>query len=173
VGAIIEPLFSLTPLSPTVTTYDPANPTAPYGEAYFSTYGGYTDALPGRQLRDQYNNDEVILGFDAVPQSQPVFSGDDSPHRHCSLELYFRGVNVSTENQYLLLFSLRNIAGEPQAEFILGSEIVDTETITGSEQHALMFDCPGDDTWSRVIVRLASPYYASRLGFKGLDCVLL
>lgn len=173
----LQTFFSLTPLSPWVYTYDAANPDAPYSTAYLYTGGGVTYPQGyGLDLRfvDQYNNDEIIVGWDAVPlDNQELYAGGDSPYHHSMIRLTFTGRNVSTQNQYLLIFGFRGIANNPSAQFFIGADLVDTVELTGNEQHAILLDCLGNGSTVDIYVRLASPSIWALMGFKGVDCYLL
>ena len=123
-------------------------------------------------LRDQYNNDEIILGYDAVPLTEPLYSSGSNPYQHCMIYLYFSASNVSTENQFLLVFGLRGLWGPAHAQFFVGGQEVGSEELDGDEQHAILLDCP-DYGYVSVLVRLASSSHWAAMAFKGVDCYLL
>ena len=106
----LQPFFSLSPLDPYAYTYDAANPNAPYAHALQYSFGGMTLYTYPHRLDDQYNNEELILGYDPVdPAEQTIGDLVADVYRRSALRIYFTGNNVSTENQYLLLFSIRSI----------------------------------------------------------------
>ena len=172
----VNPFFSLTPTNPYVLTYDGANPTNPYASATLYTYGGITlGNSPSFRLSTQAANDEIFLGFNPVNPTQDLTITDivnDVYNRSCA-QFYFTGVNVSTENQYLLLFSLRAVYGSPTAQFFVGTDLVSTEALNGEEQVAVLLDCPGNNVWMSVYVRVAGPTYYTSMAIKGMDCFLL
>ena len=126
------------------------------------------------RLEDQYNTDELILGYDPVdPADETISVIANDVFRRSALYIYFYGRNVSTENQYLLLFSLGSRSGSPSAQFFVGSELVRSEELSVEEQVAILLDVPGDGAYTTVYVRLASTYSYVALGFQGMDCYLL
>ena len=168
----LQPFFSLTPLSSYAHTYDAANPAAPYTLAYLNSFGGATG--PGwRDLAYQYNNDEIIVGYDPVDLTdQTIGIVVNDVYRRCSILIRFVGNNVSTENQYLLLFALHGLEASA-AQFFVGADWVRTEPLSRDEQVAILLDCPGSGVYTHVCVRLASAYHYAAMGFKGMDCYLL
>ena len=170
----LEPFFSLTPLHPRVYTYDPSKPGEPYVYAYMDSFGGVTRNYDPCQLADQHSNDELILGYDPVdPADQSIVTTATPIFRSNTIIFFFRGTNVSTENQYLLLFSLRGLFGTPIVQFFAGTTLVRSEELSGEEQVAILMDVPGDRASNSFYLRLASPDYYSMFGFKGMDCYLL
>lgn len=173
----LHPLFSLRPLAPLAFTYDPANPNAPWALAFFETYGGFTNMFPllGGTLTDQYNRDEIALGDDPVELKDDEIPSLPHLRRHCSLWTYFIGKNVSKDNQYLLLFSLRRIYGSAWVQIFVGLEFVRREKLEGEEQIAILLDSPGDGIPVTVGVRLATDMTSAHVGmsFKGMQCYLL
>jgi hypothetical protein len=126
---------------------------------------------------DQHGDDQVLLAFDPVPQSdQTIASFADHLYRRCGVYVAFRGVHVSTVNQYLLVFRLARSVGSPIAQFFIGTDLVRAETLTVSpyDDIAILIDMPGDNVYVYATVRLASAgnYYAGFF-FKGVDCYLL
>ena len=85
----------------------------------------------------------------------------------------FYGVKVETDNQFLLLFSIRHVSGKPSAQFFVGANLVRVEEIDDDEQVAIVLDVPGGGIPTYVVVRLASSISDSAFGFKGVDCYLL
>ena len=169
----LDPLFSMTPLNPFVNTYDPGSPDAPRAYGFMRTFGGHTYDLPPYSLQRQFDDGQIILGHDPVaPGDLAIDSMTDDFHRRCCARLQFRGINVATDNQYLLLFALNGIAGAT-AQFFIGTEAVREEAVSGSEQVAVLLDVPGDGIFVDFIVRLASASSTARLGFQGMDCYLL
>ena len=170
----LESFFSLTPLQPRVSTYDAANPDGPYAFASLYTYGGYMRASSPNRIGDQSNNDEIIVGWNPVALTEQTI-GDvvDDVYRRCAIRVYLNVSNVSTKNQLLLLFGLRDITGVPSAQFFVNTDWVRTEELAGEEQVAMLMDCPASNFWTQVYVRLASPNYYASMGFKGVEGYLL
>jgi len=121
-------------------------------------------------LEVQYNANEVILASDPALLSDKVLG---SYYKHCTMKLVVKSYNVSLENQYLMIFHLNAIKGEPTAQFFVGAELVREEKISGEEQVALLMDVPGNEEFVFVHVRLASSSYAYWLGIKGVDIFVL
>lgn len=172
----LQPLFSLTPLNPRVYTYDPAHPDAPYALARLTSFGGITSSFNPYRLENQFSNNALILGGDPVdPAEQTISDLSADFYRRCTLRFYFYARNVTTENQYLLLFSLRSYLspGTPGAQFFVGTDLVRSEEVSGQEQVAILLDVPGDGIPVYVYVRLASASPSALLGFQGMDCYLL
>lgn len=174
----LEPFFSLSPLSPYAYTYDAANSNNPYAFAELITFGGFTLSYTPRRLADQHSNDQILLEYDPVPQTdQSIASYVDDFYRHCTARVLFRGTNVSTANQYLLVFRLARDFGAPIAQFFVGTQFVRAEALTASpyDDIAILLDTPGDDVWVTTFVRLAVAGAGASHGFffKGVDCYLL
>jgi len=170
----LEPFFSLTPVSPTDYTYDPANPNAPYASGYFYAYGGIAFYYSPYRLNDQATNDEIILGYDAVdPAEQNIGSVANDIYKRCAIRVAFAGYNVNANDQYLLLFALRGLSKDVTAQFFVGADLVRAESLSGDEQVAILLDVPGDGSLVYIYVRLASPHYWVQMGFKGMECYLL
>ena len=164
--------FSVTPVAPFINTYDPDNSSAPYAYARIYTYGGFTRDHNPYRIGDQYNNNEIIVGYDAVPLADQDLYLKGHPFRCCIMRLCFGAYNVSTENQFLLLFELRGIWGAPSALFFVGLDLVDTTELSGVEKHAILLDCPGPSS-IEMWVRLASNDWSAAMAFRGVDCYLL
>jgi hypothetical protein len=170
----LTPFFSLTPLNPRAYTYDASQPDAPYASGYLWSYGGFSSYYYPHRLANQYSNDELFLGKDPVdPTDQTIGNIVTDVYRRSALLFYFGGSNVSTENQFLLLFSLSSPTATPIAQFFVGTELVRSEEVTGEEQVAILLDVPGNGISTHLFVRLASTNFYSVLGFKGMDCYLL
>ena len=174
----LDPFFSLSPNSPRMETYDGANPNAPYAYAKVDTTGGRSFPWSGQSLVDQHSSDKILLGYDPVSSSdQTITNVIDDLYRRCSVRVGFYGANVTTANQYLLVFRLERSFGSPIAQFFVGADFVQAEDINLSpyDDVAMLLDTPGDRTWTYVNVRLAAlnaTYYTSFF-FKGVDCYLL
>ena len=172
--AALQPFFTLSPSSPQDNTYNAANATAPYGLGQLYCFGIYTGYTTPKRFSDQYAANEVILGYDPVALTDQAISDvPNDVYRRPSLRIDFRGYNVNTGNQYLLLLALRRVQGTPTAQIFVNTSLVDTEELSGDEQMAVLLDCPGDGIATTVYVRLASHYYWSQMAFKGVDCYLL
>lgn len=169
----LQPFFSLSPLKPYQTTFNPAQPNAPRASARFLSSGGVSKNSFPYSLEDQHNNNELILGYSPVDPANQAINDIKDVYGYSSLNLIFYGINVRTDNQYLLLFSLRNLSGSPQVQFFVGTKLVRIEKVDGEEQIAIVLDVPGDSIPSYVIVRVASILNHATIGFKGVDCYLL
>ncbi len=170
----LQPFFSLTPSRPQAFTYDSANPSAPYASGYLASFGGFTSFASPYRLGDQNTNDEIIVGYDPVDLAdQTIGSLINDLRRRCTIQVYFVGYNVTTANQYLLLFALRRVWGSVSAQFFVGADLVRTEQLSGDEQVAILMDTPGSGVTVHVYVRLASPDFFAIMGFQGMDCYLL
>jgi hypothetical protein len=173
----LEPFFSLSPLSPSAITYNAANPSAPHANAYLDTFGGFTRHVSPRTFSDQHSNNQILLGYDPVLDTdQTITTLFDSFYRRCAVSLTFSGHNVSTRNQYLLVFRLARAFGHPTAQFFVGTSFVRSEPLTQSpyDDIAILLDTPGNDFWVYAYVRLAGDFsYYHGFFFKGVDCYLL
>jgi hypothetical protein len=170
----LQPFFSLTPLNPSAYTYSAAQPGAPYAHASMYSYGGVSFPYAPYRLTDQYSSDELVLGFDPVdPADQTIGNYYTTVYSRNAIRFSFYGTNVSTENQYLLLFALRGLNGTPIVQFFVGTTLVRSEELSGEEQIAILMDVPGDYVYTQVNLRLASSVSYSMFGFKGMDCYLL
>lgn len=170
----IQSFVSVDPQNPWANTYDAANPNAPYAYGYMYSFGGVSLFYNPWRVGDQYNNNEIIVGYDAVPLAdQDLYASGDHPFKNCTIYAGFNAYNVTDQNQFLLLFDLRGIQGDPTAQFFVGADLVDSEPLAGNEQHAILIDSPGTTAYITVIIRLASPNWNAAMGFKGMDCCLL
>ena len=170
----ITPFFSLSGMSPFDYQVNPGSPGEPYVRAWLYTGGGATD--PGLQnLWNQHWTNEIIIGGANVPTSDVTITTPDDWRSHSYIRVRFQGRNVSTENQYLLLYSLRRVNQtiDATAQFFVGNNLVDTQEIVGDEQVAILIDCPGDGALINLFVRLASDSSVGTMGFGGVDCFLL
>ncbi|MCK5367231.1 MAG: hypothetical protein KAQ62_01730, partial [Cyclobacteriaceae bacterium] len=161
---MLNPSFEISPLSPSSSGYDPATPNGPYAYAHLYTYGGITRNYGNWPLQSQYNNDEIIIG------NNPVFLSDtnnitnvsDQIYRKCSIYLYTRLYNVPADSQLLIVFGFRKVMGNPQLQFFVGTDLVRTEIIDGTEQIAILLDHPGTtNPYIQIYARLASNNYYS------------
>ena len=169
----ITPFFSLSGLNPFDYQVNPGSPGGPYANAWLYTGGGTTYPVVGN-LTQQNIDDEIIIGGANVPTSDVTITTFTDWRSHSYIRVYFDAHNVSTENQYLLLYSLRQVYQnyDTTAQFFVGNNLVDTREIVGDEQVAILVDCPGEG-YVDFIVRLASNNPWSEMGFKGVDCYLL
>jgi hypothetical protein len=174
----LDPFFSITPLSPEKYTYNPANADAPYAYANLITWGGFT-MYGERSLANQANQDRILLAYDPVPDTdQTITTFNADVYRRCAARIYFRGINVSTLNQYLLMFRLGRQMGSPTAQFFVGTQFVRAEALTQEpyDDVAILLDTPGDNIAVYVTVRLAAPalsHAAHGFYFMGVDGYLL
>ena len=174
----LNPFFSLSPLSPYVYNYDAANPNATYAAAYLYTYGGHTSYGQAWNLTGQHSNDQILLGRNPVSDAdQTIANTADDIFRRSAAWINFRGVHVSTTNQYLLLFRLARVFGSPIAQFFVGTQFVRGEALTQApyDDIAILLDTPGDGAWVYISVRLAASGTSTSHAFffKGVDCYLL
>ena len=166
--------FSLSPLEPYFNSYDSANPNAPYTTALCQSFGATVLQSGLWTLTSQHLSDRVITGYNAEPlTNQDLWS--PHPFKTCMSRTYFWGYNVSTENQYLLIFELEQIHLhiETHAQIFVNNDLVDTVQVSGIEQHAILLNCPGHGILTQVWVRLASPAWTAAMAFRGVDCHLL
>jgi hypothetical protein len=172
----LTPSFSLSPLSPSAYTYDPANPNLPFFKSRVSTYGVVQIWVGPSSLQEAYSNNHALLAYDPVPDTEQTINDlANDVYRRCAVGLAFAGFNVSTANQYLLVFRLQGL-GSPVVQFFVGSSLVRVETPTQSpEDIAILLDTPGNGTSVYVTVRLAENdnYFGHGFFFKGVDCYLL
>jgi len=174
----LDPFFSLSPLNPHAHTYDAVTPGNPWTNAYFISFGGHTGYHAPLRLADQYDNDEIVLAEDAVFSiNQSIDNFQDDLWRRCIARINFNSTNVSTDNQYLMVFRLAHAFGSPIAQFFVGTQFVRAEVLTGSpyDDIAILVDTPGDGVWVYITVRLAADAGTLYHGFTfmGVDCYLL
>lgn len=174
----LDPFFSLSPLSPNANTYDAANTTAPYANAYLRSFGGMTNFYNPYTLTSQQANDQLLIAYDPVTDSDQTATNYVSDlYRRCTVHAVFKGTNVDTNNQYLLIFRLARAFGFPTAQFFIGTDFVRAEPLTASphDDIAILLDVPGDNMYVHTFVRLAAPGSSHGHGFffKGVDCYLL
>jgi len=75
----LEPLFSLSPRNPSYSGYDSSSPSSPYANAVFFTMGGFIQHSGYLALENQYHQDEIIIGFDAVdPSNENLGAPEDT-----------------------------------------------------------------------------------------------
>jgi hypothetical protein len=166
----LVPFCSVTPMQPSGSGYDPASPSSPYGVAGLFTYGGYTYYYGDNSLPSQAERDEIILKYAPAPPSEVTVRGIDDLRRYCTVEVVFRGHNVTTAQQYLALFSVQ---GSGTLQIFLGYDLLQTEDLSGDDKIAILMDCPGDGVHVFLFLRLASDDSAAELRFRGMDCYLL
>ena len=167
---MLNPSFEISPLSPSSSGYDPATPNGPYVNANFSTFGGLTMSYGSWPLQSQYNNDEIIIGYNPVSLSDTnnITNVPDQIYRKCSIYLYTSLYNVPADSQLLIVFGFRKFSGNPQLQFFVGTDLVRTEIIDGTEQIAILLDHPGGiNPHIYIYARLASDYSYSAVAFSG------
>jgi len=104
---------------------------------------------------------------------QDITSIEHDVRGRCTIHVYLRGHNVSTENQYLVLFALGGL-DFISVQFFVNTDLVRTEELGPVEaQVAILLDCPGDGVTVELYVRLASSGGRARMAFQGMDCYLL
>ena len=119
-----------------------------------------------------------MLAFDPVPDTdQTIANVANDVYRHSAARISFRGTNVSTINQYLLVFRLGRELGSPTAQFFVGTQFVRAEALTQEpyDDVAILLDTPGDNISVYVTVRLAAGPAGTFHGFyfMGVDGYLL
>lgn len=167
----LEPFFSLTPINPRVYTYDASKPDDPHALAVMDCYGVMSLNHSPNRLTDHHSSDSLLLGWDPVDPAEQTF--DPAFYRRNVVRFFFWGANVSTENQYLLLFSLKGRPGTPIIQFFTGTTLVRSEELSGEEQVAILMDVPGDGVATYVYLRLACSNYYGAFEIRGMDCYLL
>ena len=183
----LDPFFTLSPRNPRDFTYISRHPDAPYAMANLHTYGGYTTAWGtnvygggNRSLTGQYGQDQILLAWDPVPDTDQTLPSYPDNYRNCAVRVAFSGTKVSTLNQYLLMFRLAREGGAPIAQFFVGTQFVLGEALTQSpyDDIAILLDTPGNQITVYVTVRLAVVGGGTTTGFngfyfKGVDGYLL
>ena len=167
---MLNPSFEISPLSPSYSGYDPATPNGPYAYSEFSTFGGLIMPYGNWPLQSQYNNDEIIIGYNPVSLSDTnnITNVIDQIYRKCSIALFTRLYNVPTDSQLLIVFGFKRYGGNPQLQFFVGTDLVRTEIIDGTEQIAILLDHPGTtNPYIQIYARLASNNYYSAVAFSG------
>lgn len=169
----LDTFLTMTPLTPYVHTYDATNPGAPYGVGWLSFFGTYIGYGGSNSLETLHEANEVLLGGNPVPLSnKAIVDVRADIFRRSAMQLTFRGINVSTNNQYLLIFHLK---GEvmPTAQFFVGTELAREEQIHLQQQVALLMDVPDDNIYVCIYIRIASNNPSEMMRFKGVDIFLL
>jgi len=174
----LDPFFSLSPLNPSAHTYDAANKSAPWATAGLTSFGGYTAKNNPYNLASQHAGDQLLISHDPVADTdQTVTDIETGFSRRSAVSATFTGVNVNTNNQYLLIFRLAKAIGAPIAQFFIGVDFVRAEPLTASphDDIAILLDVPGDRQRVQMFVRLAAAGggYGHGFFFKGVDCYLL
>ncbi len=172
----LNSFFSLSAVNPFVYTYNPANPNDPYVHAYLYSYGGHTRSYFPYRLPNQVNDDQIIVGYDAVDlaDENDITNYADEIRKRCVIQTFFRGRNVTTAQQYLLVFKFHKLVDNTAVQFFIGTDWVRTEPLNNTDdQVALLIDVPGNNMWVYVYARLAADYPARSMGFKGVECYLI
>lgn len=173
----LEPSITLTGKNPYVTSYSAAAPNAPYLSAYFFGYCGFIAGAAPFRLADQYVNDEVIVGGRAINLAGPAPGG--FTENYSCIDVSVTGRNVTANNQYLLVFSLRGIWPNTHVKFYpgwFGVPPLRTEPLPATPQNiALLVDCPGDGRNVWITAVLASPGggVEGKMGFRGMSGYIL
>jgi hypothetical protein len=149
---------AVTPLNPQIYTYDPAQPDAPYASAAMRTFGGHTRQNSPYRLADQAGTDEIILGYDPVElDDQQIVSVDDDVFRRSAAYIWFNSYNVTADNQYLLVFGLRDHGYRPDVQFFVGLDFVRQDTVASmNDQIAILIDAEPNQ-FINLFMRLAAP----------------
>ena len=164
------PFCSVTPMQPAGTGYNPSSPGSPYGLAALFTYGGDTRFGTFYSLCAQGDLDQIVLKGDHVPLGDHTVQTFDQLRRGCAVYIDMSGRNVTTDYQYLFLFSLQ---GTGSVQIFLGTQWLQTEQLSAQgDTIAILMDCPGERA-VRLFLRLASDEQHAEMVFKGMDCYLL
>jgi hypothetical protein len=172
----IKPFFSLSAVKPSETTYDPANTNDPYAHAYLKSYGGVTRYYTPYRRQDQVNDDQIIIANDAVDlaDENDINNYTNDLYKRCVIYTFFSGVNVTTAQQYLLIFEFHKLYDNTAVQFFVGTDWVRTEPLNNTDdQVALLIDVPGNNMWVSVYARLAADHNRKSMGFRGVECFLI
>ena len=153
----LNTLFSLSALNPVVYTYDAANPNDPFARAVLYSFGGTTRFYQPYRLQDQINDDQIIVGYSTVDlaDENDITNIYDELYNRSVIYTYFRGVNVTTAQQYLLIFEFHKLYSNTAAQFFVGTDWVRTEPLNNTnEQVAITIDVPGNGVAVYVYVYL-------------------
>ncbi len=172
----LNPFFSLSAVNPSVYTYDPANPNDPYATAWLYSYGGHTSFYSPYKLQDQVNDDQIIVGNDAVnpADENDITNYADELSKRCVISTFFYGTNVTPKQQYLLIFEFHKLYDNTAVQFFVGTDWVRTEPLNNTDdQVALLIDVPGNNVWVSLYARLAADSSYKSMGFRGVECFLI
>ena len=173
----LDPFFSLSPRKPIHQGYDAANPSDPYVNAYFFTYGGKTGPGPYDSLQSQYDNDRVLLAFDPVLDSDRQISSPEDFRRRSSVWVKIAGQNMGAARDYLLVFRLKKRSGSPIAQFFVGNAYQSSEPIAlpTYDDVPLQIEAPSGNSMLYIVVRLAASNsaYNNSFFFEGVDGYLI
>lgn len=172
----LTPFFSLSAVSPKVNTYDPASSGEPYASAWMSVYGLHAKSWSDT-LAEQVAGDRLLLAYDPVEHTNDQVTYNNDVMERCSVLTTFAGHNVSTSNQYLLVYRLKRALGAPIVQFFSGLTLLSSVELKSSstEDAAILIDVPGDGYSMYTGLRLAadSPHSYHGFYFMGVDCYLL
>jgi hypothetical protein len=167
--------FSLTPRVPAQNGFSGLQ--NPYLYGALLSFGGNTTATGRFTLGSQYNNDELIIGYDPVDPSDESDLSDihDDLRRHDAFWLYVLGIRVKTDEQLQFVFEFTKPSVHTSvAQFFVGSAWARSERIDDpTETVALLIDAPPSDQYGQtrldIFARLASYAPEARIGIKQID----
>jgi len=162
------PWFSLSPKHPVHSVPPSTEPTA---FAYQSCFG-VTFGSGNYSLEAQYAADEAVFHsrhhlVDAAATSPAPYGSVNS------VQIAFLGYNVTTENQYLLIFDLEG--HNCQAKIYVNRTLVQTEPLSGTKQVSLLIDCPGPEVYTYITIEHAKTPEGGHgyMRYRGVDCYLV
>jgi hypothetical protein len=169
----LSPFFSVTPNAPYAYTYDANQPQAAYAYAALLTFGGFTVHGAPHGLSEQFANNAIAVGYDAVLPADVVMTKFDDISQRCGLWLNVIGYNVDATNQFLVVFRLKGL-DQASAQFFIGYDYLESHPLTITEgRHAILIDCPGDGIAINLFVRLESPEAWHHMEILGVECCLV
>jgi hypothetical protein len=162
----LTPKFTLTPLNPYSNSYDNVNEEYTH-YAYLKCFGAYVHFTLTKNLPAQYNENKIVLG--CIPIDTPASTDFPYPYyKHSCAYISFK-TNATTEDQYLLVYTLKG-SGNARAAFFINGNLVRSEQIDGEENIAILVDCPESQTWWYSYIFLEG---GGILEFKTLECYVL
>jgi len=178
----LTPNFAVSARNPLVSSYNPADPTAPHMGAMLFAYGStarpdsYTYPPRPFSFQSQYDNDEIQIGWDpADPNDEnDINNYANQLLRKSCIAVTIMPRNVSVNNQHLIIFGFKSIYGSPLIQFFVGTDFVRTEQIDGDDQVAILLDHPGTGIYTiGIYARLASNSYSTIAAFTGANGYIL
>ena len=166
----LTPDLSIGALTTYTSSYDPALAAAglPYMNAYVEYFGVRASHTWYGSLDQQVTQKCASLGGDPVPLS------DQQPDilRHCGICAAISMNNMPASRQLLLLAEFEG-ANEAHVQFFIGTRLLATEHVDGSDRVAFLFSCKEGNTYLPLAIRLASEEEQAGLKFFGLDLYIL
>ena len=166
----LKPDLSIGALTTYTSNYDPALAAAglPYMNAYVEYFGVRASHTWYGSLDQQATKKFAAIGGDPVPLSnqQPDIL------RHCGICAAISMNNVPAKKQLLLLAEFEG-ANEAYVQFFIGTSLLTTEHVDGSDRVAFLISCKEGNTYLPFSIRLASDEEQAGLKFFGLDLYIL